>query len=89
MLLFERRRGGAMRRDVVVAWRGEGNAGLILRWNCGTVLRRLRRLCQSLRAPIRPIRDVGRFTVDYVIAGITALFLFVYLLYALLRPEKF
>jgi len=27
--------------------------------------------------------------VDYVIAGITALFLFAYLLYALLRPERF
>jgi K+-transporting ATPase KdpF subunit len=28
-------------------------------------------------------------TMDYVIAGIAALFLFVYLLYALLKPEKF
>jgi len=27
--------------------------------------------------------------MDYVIAGITALLLFVYLMYALLRPEKF
>jgi len=27
--------------------------------------------------------------VDYIIAGITALGLFIYLLYALLRPEKF
>jgi len=27
--------------------------------------------------------------VDYIIAGITALFLFVYLVYALLRPERF
>ncbi|MGA2435224.1 MAG: K(+)-transporting ATPase subunit F [Bryobacteraceae bacterium] len=27
--------------------------------------------------------------MDYVIAGITALGLFVYLLYALLRPERF
>jgi len=27
--------------------------------------------------------------MDYVIAGIAALFLFVYLLYALLKPEKF
>jgi len=27
--------------------------------------------------------------MDYIIAGITALFLFVYLLYALLKPEKF
>jgi len=27
--------------------------------------------------------------MDYIIAGITALGLFVYLVYALLRPEKF
>jgi len=27
--------------------------------------------------------------MDYVIAGITSLFLFAYLIYALLRPEKF
>jgi len=27
--------------------------------------------------------------MDYIIAGITSLGLFIYLLYALLRPEKF
>jgi len=27
--------------------------------------------------------------MDYVIAGVAALFLFVYLVYALLRPERF
>jgi len=27
--------------------------------------------------------------MDYIIAGVTALFLFVYLVYALLRPERF
>jgi len=27
--------------------------------------------------------------MDYVIAGVAALFLFAYLVYALLRPEKF
>jgi len=27
--------------------------------------------------------------VDFIIAGIAALFLFVYLVYALLRPEEF
>jgi len=27
--------------------------------------------------------------MDYIIAGIAAFFLFVYLIYALLRPEKF
>ncbi|MGA2076382.1 MAG: K(+)-transporting ATPase subunit F [Terriglobia bacterium] len=27
--------------------------------------------------------------MDYIISGVTALFLLVYLLYALLRPERF
>jgi len=27
--------------------------------------------------------------MDYIIAGITTVFLFAYLIYALLRPEKF
>jgi len=27
--------------------------------------------------------------MDYIIAGIAAVFLFVYLIYALLKPEKF
>jgi len=27
--------------------------------------------------------------MEYVIAGITAIFLFVYLMYALLKPERF
>jgi len=27
--------------------------------------------------------------MDYVISGVTALFLLIYLLYALLRPERF
>ena len=30
-----------------------------------------------------------RRTMDYVIAGITSIGLFVYLIYALLRPERF
>jgi K+-transporting ATPase KdpF subunit len=30
-----------------------------------------------------------REAMDYIIAGITSLGLFVYLLYALLRPERF
>ena len=33
--------------------------------------------------------DIRRNTLDYVIAGIASLGLFVYLIYALLRPEKF
>jgi K+-transporting ATPase KdpF subunit len=31
----------------------------------------------------------GRTTMDYIIAGIASLGLFIYLVYALLRPEKF
>jgi K+-transporting ATPase KdpF subunit len=30
-----------------------------------------------------------KILMDYIIAGITALGLFIYLVYALLRPEKF
>lgn len=33
--------------------------------------------------------DFKEFAVDYIIAGIAAVFLFGYLTYALLRPEKF
>jgi len=32
---------------------------------------------------------LGGLIVDYIIAGITAVLLFVYLVYALLKPEKF
>jgi K+-transporting ATPase KdpF subunit len=32
---------------------------------------------------------LGATIMDYIIAGIAALFLFGYLLYALLRPERF
>jgi K+-transporting ATPase KdpF subunit len=35
------------------------------------------------------LRQAVGGTMDYIIAGITAVFLFVYLVYALLRPEKF
>jgi K+-transporting ATPase KdpF subunit len=38
---------------------------------------------QGLRQALR------RITMDYVIAGIASLGLFIYLVYALLRPEKF
>jgi K+-transporting ATPase KdpF subunit len=40
-------------------------------------------LHQGLRPALR------RDDVDYIIAGIAALFLFGYLVYALLRPERF
>jgi K+-transporting ATPase KdpF subunit len=39
-------------------------------------------LHQSLRPPL------GAF-MDYIIGGVTSLFLFAYLIYALLKPEKF
>jgi K+-transporting ATPase KdpF subunit len=44
--------------------------------------------------PHHAVKEPGTFAgerkpMDYVIAGITALGLFVYLLYALLRPERF
>ena len=32
---------------------------------------------------------VGRIYMEYAIAGITAVLLFIYLMYALLRPERF
>jgi K+-transporting ATPase KdpF subunit len=38
---------------------------------------------KSLRSPVR------RDPMDYIISGIAALFLFGYLVYALLRPERF
>jgi K+-transporting ATPase KdpF subunit len=38
---------------------------------------------QSLR------QALGADSMDYIIAGITSLALFAYLIYALLRPEKF
>ncbi|MGH9431339.1 MAG: K(+)-transporting ATPase subunit F [Terriglobia bacterium] len=40
--------------------------------------------CKSLRDSKR-----RRCPLDYVISGVTALFLFVYLVYALLHPERF
>jgi K+-transporting ATPase KdpF subunit len=35
------------------------------------------------------VRPALRGIMDYLIAGVAALLLFVYLIYALLRPEKF
>ncbi len=37
----------------------------------------------------RPATSFRRRTMDYVIAGIASLGLFIYLIYALLRPERF
>jgi K+-transporting ATPase KdpF subunit len=55
----------------------------LLRFNCGAVFRRLLGLYKSLRPAL------GRAALDYIIAGVAALFLFGYLVYALLRPERF
>jgi len=41
----------------------------------------------GLRQGLRQV--VRRKRVDYIIAGIAAVGLFIYLFYALLRPEKF
>jgi K+-transporting ATPase KdpF subunit len=35
------------------------------------------------------VRKALGIPMDYIIAGITCLFLFAYLIYALLKPEKF
>ena len=43
------------------------------------VFRRVLVLCQSLRASL----------MDYIIAGIATVLIFGYLIYALLRPERF
>ena len=40
---------------------------------------------ESLRKPV----SEGEWPMDYIVAGIAALGLFVYLIYALLKPERF
>jgi K+-transporting ATPase KdpF subunit len=42
-------------------------------------------LCEGLRPALE--RDL--IAMDYIVGGITATFLFAYLLYGLLKPEKF
>jgi K+-transporting ATPase KdpF subunit len=37
----------------------------------------------------KALRETLRIIMDFWIAGIAAIFLFAYLLYALLRPERF
>jgi K+-transporting ATPase KdpF subunit len=57
----------------------------------GSLLRRCRDcvlysdvgLHESLRTALR------RIEMEYAIAGVTTIFLFIYLMYALLRPERF
>jgi K+-transporting ATPase KdpF subunit len=52
------------------------------------------RCCSSSSAGFSPRRAIGSDArkgafMDYIIGGITSVFLFAYLIYALLRPEKF
>ncbi len=49
------------------------------------------RLVRSGGAPLvaEATGPSGGLTLDYIISGIAALFLFGYLVYALLRPERF
>jgi len=57
----------------------------LLRRRCTGVLCRLLVVHQSLRPSVRKRPP----PMDYIIGGITTLFLFAYLIYALLKPEKF
>jgi K+-transporting ATPase KdpF subunit len=45
---------------------------------------------QGLRQALRsPRTQKGSTAMDYIIAGIASVLLFVYLIYALLKPERF
>ena len=59
------------------------HAGSLLRWCRDRVFRFDVGFHKSRRAALR------RADVEYAIAGVTAVFLFIYLMYALLRPERF
>ena len=50
--------------------------------------RRRAALLRRLLAAHQSLREIVN-NMDYILAGITALFLFCYLIYALLKPEKF
>ena len=45
--------------------------------------------CSAAGPSRRPATSFRRKTMDYIIAGIASIGLFIYLIYALLRPEKF
>ena len=82
----EKRLASKLRKDgheVIVIDMEYANAGLVL---CGYRLRisaRLLGFYQGLR------QALGDCFMDYAIAGVASLGLFLYLIYALLRPEKF
>ncbi len=45
--------------------------------------------CLSAGPSLRPATSSRRLFMDYIVAGVASLGLFIYLVYALLRPEKF
>jgi K+-transporting ATPase KdpF subunit len=51
-------------------------------------LRQALRISVASREPTVSISE-GKGSMDYFIAGVASLGLFIYLIYALLRPEKF
>ncbi len=59
----------------------------MLLWGCSS----LRRVGRSQRVAIdfRQKASGGVMEMDYILGGVTALLLFIYLIYALLKPEKF
>ena len=63
--------------------RGVNHVGSVLCRRGDCFLRSDVELYESFGASLRKVQ------MEYVIAGITAIFLFIYLMYALLRPERF
>jgi K+-transporting ATPase KdpF subunit len=57
-------------------------AGFVLHLDRRALFRRVLGVYEGLRPSLGDL-------MEYLIAGITALFLFAYLIYALLRPERF
>jgi K+-transporting ATPase KdpF subunit len=45
--------------------------------------------CSFAGPSLRPAASYRRYSMDYIIAGVASLGLFVYLIFALLRPERF
>jgi K+-transporting ATPase KdpF subunit len=64
----------------------EQNAGSFLHLGNRGVLRSELVFHESVRQALGGIEDI---IMDYIIAGVTSVFLFGYLIYALLKPEKF
>jgi K+-transporting ATPase KdpF subunit len=58
--------------------------GSFLRRNCDRFSLRLLAIREGMRSPLE-----SEPYMDYIVGGATAVFLFGYLIYALLKPEKF